>query len=365
MRKIPAIAVLAALVLAGCAGEAGVRKNLLENGSFEYADVDGQMPYWWGSWVPERNREFRRTELDRNVAFEGRHAVRIYPTGPALVLLFSKHYAVTPGETYTISFYAKGTAGEKDWVGVQYEFIDSEFNVVSKTGTRDNPITPEWSRIATTFAVPEGISYIRLFPQTYGHVDAWIDAVQMEEGDAATEFEPCPSPDYIAANSKPLVFSAADRLADERIAAVGFREQSFADYAYSAKRAFDGDTNTYWASNYPEKTCPKDLIVYFHAPQKIRAVIVSYYNDEQSPTDDGVRIGRPSIFGWRELRANVERQNVEIPGGNGSAYPVCTYTFGETVTTDEIRFRYTAVRAGADAVHHRPAIREMKFVYAE
>lgn len=160
-------------------GQIGERKNLLPNPSFEVAG-DGGLPVGW---------DFRdsgagaKATLDNTIAHSGRRSIKLTnPHGhqPHVYGTLFCAVRVKPSTTYTFSLYALSDAPGGAWFGggPQWE--------------RRQAITPtggQWRRFSLTFRTGAEETVfeprINVDSQTEG---LWIDDVQLEEGDRATDF---------------------------------------------------------------------------------------------------------------------------------------------------------------------------------
>jgi hypothetical protein len=166
-------------------------KNKVVNGGFEYSTQDNLPDYWgcphWGMIDPYWNVHFdewtKNYGIDRSTAYEGKASMKI--TNPfdqsanvnSGLCLRSCQLGLTPNAKNTLSAYMKSQPA-----GVKVNFAGQKVIV----------LTDDWCRYEVPF-VREGGAYddmINIYPGSKGTF--WIDAVQMEQGDKATSYEPAP-----------------------------------------------------------------------------------------------------------------------------------------------------------------------------
>ena len=361
------------ILLAGCVATTAQKavecRNILMNGGFEEPAQESTLPHCYGAWSHNKNSELWKTSLDRTTAYEGKNSVKMEIAGRCSAWLYTKYYAAEPGKTYTISFYSKGKGlfgkDGKDGVGMQCWFFGKDFKKVSTKKAVLFPVGEKWTRITTVVAMPKNAYYITPVVHFSGeHIAVWVDGMQMEKGNTATQFVGGPSLEELVLSQKPLVFGPEDNLTDSNIASVSFRALSLSDYPYDAKKALDGNESTYWAPNIPEPKCPKDMIVSFKKVVTIKEIIIGYYNREQSPTRDGYEIQVPKGDGWKAVKHEVSiSEKVYKTAKRDVKYPLWTLRF-HGLKTDRVRFYYSRVNTPADSLYRRPAIREIRFLYA-
>ncbi len=157
-------------------------KNLLSNSSFETACLPGQPTSWeslaWGRLMPD---ERTCGQDDRNPC-HGRYCMRV--TRPADAVLYDARTIHAPmslvtDETYTLSAYLRA-----DKPGVRaFLYLGGCGEVVK--------LTTQWQRYTLTKTIDNGA---KVFVAVYygspaGSANAYVDAVQVELGDAATDYE--------------------------------------------------------------------------------------------------------------------------------------------------------------------------------
>jgi len=181
--------VLAALFIFAVGAQA---ENLMPNGSFEacrnYRYITGSAG--WGRFQMTDPRTVedatkRTWYIDETLAWHGKKSVCTYQ------YLESQFVRVKAGETYTISLYVKGGAPGKGRVS----FVSGARSAYVSDGPRimkEIAFTTEWQRVSMT-GKTEGkdpCAYV-VVVEVYGRSNpVWVDAVQVEQGEAATAFSP-------------------------------------------------------------------------------------------------------------------------------------------------------------------------------
>lgn len=182
-------------------------KNLLPNASFE-AGNDGWSsigkPTAWGGGIYGLFGE-----IDGEVAREGKHSLRIelgpgkteityfdvWPIGrevqTAPLLVNRGWIDVVPGQKYTLSAYIRADRPGTPALMCVYRAPASTSQI--KVGREDKNIllTKEWARYEFTITALEKQVFIAIGPDLEDKDDAaiiWIDAIQFEQGNVATNF---------------------------------------------------------------------------------------------------------------------------------------------------------------------------------
>lgn len=162
------------------AGLVAVTRNMMQDSSFENEPIQVRN----SSTVITMGPIIATGQFVSNVTpFDGEKAV-YFTCGTGMCdLLLDREIPVTPGRTYTISFYY---ATGLNVTGGVTQFEDSNGNVIS--GFTITNTGESWMRASTTWTAPEGVTAI--YPgfgiQTSGTSWMAIDAVQVEEGEAVT-----------------------------------------------------------------------------------------------------------------------------------------------------------------------------------
>lgn len=162
------------------AGLVAVTRNMMQDSSFENEPIQVRN----SSTVITMGPIIATGQFVSNVTpFDGEKAV-YFTCGTGMCdLLLDREIPVTPGRTYTISFYY---ATGPNVTGGVTQFEDSNGNVIS--GFTITNTGESWMRASTTWTAPEGV--IAIYPgfgiQTSGTSWMAIDAVQVEEGETVT-----------------------------------------------------------------------------------------------------------------------------------------------------------------------------------
>lgn len=162
------------------AGLVAVTRNMMQDSSFENEPIQVRN----SSTVITMGPIIATGQFVSNVTpFDGEKAV-YFTCGTGMCdLLLDREIPVTPGRTYTISFYY---ATGPNVTGGVTQFEDSNGNVIS--GFTITNTGESWMRASTTWTAPEGVTAI--YPgfgiQTSGTSWMAIDAVQVEEGETVT-----------------------------------------------------------------------------------------------------------------------------------------------------------------------------------
>ncbi len=153
--------------------------NLIANPSFEI--VDGNRPKGW-SW-DKRNTD--ATFAVVNDGRSGKNAVRITNTTPHGAHVYGQMsllggLALKPGQTYTLSIYAKSDAPGAAWTGGG----DGWWMRLGLKGTEG-----EWKRFSRTFVARDGDVNFPVLVNTDSPTDGFlVDDIKVESGAAPTPF---------------------------------------------------------------------------------------------------------------------------------------------------------------------------------
>ena len=162
------------------AGLVAVTRNMMQDSSFENEPIQVRN----SSTVITMGPIIATGQFVSNVTpFDGEKAV-YFTCGTGMCdLLLDREIPVTPGRTYTISFYY---ATGSNVTGGVTQFEDSNGTAISGFNVTDTG--ESWMRASTTWTAPEGVTAI--YPgfgiQTSGTSWMAIDAVQVEEGETVT-----------------------------------------------------------------------------------------------------------------------------------------------------------------------------------
>ncbi|MFA6567470.1 MAG: carbohydrate binding domain-containing protein, partial [Victivallales bacterium] len=163
-------------------------KNLLKNPSFE----QGVMYCLTHKSGADKFEGTDDVTADSNQFLFGKHSLKYkLGNGPVNNIVNVSPTPVTAG-TYTFSLYAKGSESAKQTIGVMIRsnLVWSE-NYASKTFA----LNKEWQRYSIMFKLTAPtILALYLMPQHGDNTsgDIWVDGMQLEKGDTATEFSAPP-----------------------------------------------------------------------------------------------------------------------------------------------------------------------------
>ena len=148
-------------------------RNLIENGSFEV----GVGPQWAAL---SKLDVLGGGYLDRTEARHGRFSLcsRNPETGIVLNPIVSRAYRIHVPDTYTLSAWVKAPEARKATIAV----VDMKRKTVLSAR---HELEGAWQRCAATGPLERGDYYVQA---TGGHF--WLDGVQLERGDKATEYRP-------------------------------------------------------------------------------------------------------------------------------------------------------------------------------
>ncbi len=195
-----------------------VSRNLLPNPSFEQGLNYYSCEFAFLHTNPDGVREWEKNwdapptfAIDSDVKFHGGKSLRIdtinnyaadYPYNHGnesmrfgSSILRQNTIVLEPG-TYTFSFYAKSAPGEETNFQVRFRPFMQLPNAISGNVIKNLKISPKWSRYTMTFNILETTpigGQLRILDAKYGSRKmVWLDALQLESGDKATQFSPPP-----------------------------------------------------------------------------------------------------------------------------------------------------------------------------
>jgi len=170
-------------------------KNFIGNSSFEQLTEEG-IPRGWN--VGEQN--INAISIDRTAASDGRNSVHIVFDGKETFFNHRKYVKLEPGTTCTFSAFIK-TRNLDPADGFRLQVINLGWSFGYQATLPLKSANSNWTRYATSFVVPaasqfkyNGQDNTQYTVMAYGikglKGEVWIDAVQLEVGDAATAYEP-------------------------------------------------------------------------------------------------------------------------------------------------------------------------------
>lgn len=189
--------------------EAPKPKNMLVNSSFEVASVRGWPDGWWiWDWDPLGGKglligDEGASGQDDAHAWHGKYSCKVNRSGPGALSVQYKHpfassgirggIPVEVGKTYTLSMYMRA---DRPNTPARVTFCNFVHNapIFDEGKTETFRLTNEWKRYHITLTFPATGWQRGVRPDLTFQVVApdlsefWIDAVQVEEGNAPTEY---------------------------------------------------------------------------------------------------------------------------------------------------------------------------------
>jgi hypothetical protein len=161
-------------------GQAASDKNLIGNASFEMVG-DNKLPI---AWEFHDGGAGATCAVDGTVARSGARSAKLtnpHASQPHVYGTLSCTVRVKPGTPYTLSLYARSKAPGEAWLGCGKDWEHRQSIVA--TGE-------EWQRFSVTFTTLADETTVEPRVNVDSETDGlWIDDVQLEEGDKATDFE--------------------------------------------------------------------------------------------------------------------------------------------------------------------------------
>ena len=189
MKRLLLIALLVMAV-----AHAGSRpKNLIKNSSFEALNEDG-IPVGWNAAGHDEG-----ISIDAASARHGKIGLHFALDGKMTTLSRREYFKLQPGRRYTFSAYVR-TRNLEPADGLQVQIINLGWSFSYQSRLPIKEATADWRRYSRTFVCPpasafryRGADNVLYKPVVYakgarGQVS--LDALQLEEGAAATEYEP-------------------------------------------------------------------------------------------------------------------------------------------------------------------------------
>jgi len=168
------------LALATCPVHAERPVNLVPNPSFEDSQ-DGLPVSWQWSPLPAKGT----CTLDTAVKRSGECSAKLTnptPQEPHVYCHLSTTVPLQPGRTYTLSCYVKSEDAGTAWIGGGDKW---------RLRIPFPRKAPDWQRVSQAFTVEAAEAQFRLLILSESTTKGlWIDDVQLEAGDKATEFQP-------------------------------------------------------------------------------------------------------------------------------------------------------------------------------
>jgi len=164
----------------------------------------------------------------------------------------------------------------------------------------------------------------------------------------------CLSAEFRPRNELPAKFFI-DRIQAKRARGVArsWDRNSGITSGYEPEKAIDGDWDTFWASNAPNRKTPKDLGIEFLKPRTISVVRITYYNGQYVPAMDGQDLQYWTGDQWRFID---DKTSI-----SGDGQTVWLHQFAP-VTTTRIRIYITKMGPTPYRDYERPAVREFEIL---
>ena len=153
-------------------------KNRVRNSSFERARMEGWPDHWFpnATWI-DIPPSPRASGLDGTNPFHGKQCLRVVRDARFSTYIISTGLDAPPGKPYTASAWMRSEKPDYKvrlyWGGGHGEFV----------------LTDQWKRYAFTVTEPKKGRYIQIWPWARGDNVFYLDAVQLEQGVEATEYE--------------------------------------------------------------------------------------------------------------------------------------------------------------------------------
>ena len=185
-------------------------RNLLQNPSFEAG-----LHYYatgvliWGSWQDADRKIY---SVDGSVSKFGKRSLRATCfkdyNDPSSLSSFT--IPTIPGKSYTFSFYAKGDAPGQ---AIDVACVSGEWMKFPKMPNFD--VGKDWSRYSATFTAPNAAAIIVFRPKSSGQANEshiWMDGLQLEEGESATEYVEQPASVALLTNDEGSFFASGNAI---------------------------------------------------------------------------------------------------------------------------------------------------------
>lgn len=163
--------------------ETPAQKNLIKNSSFEQARVIG-FPDWWANTWPDLYLvpDERALGLEAREPYHGKYCYRVVKNFPdETVFAFPNPVSFQAGKQYTLSLYMRAKDnGQKAII----------YATMAKPYENQVALDTAWKRYSVTYTATQTgqLHPFQVHLQQPGTI--YLDAVQLEEGPVATEYEP-------------------------------------------------------------------------------------------------------------------------------------------------------------------------------
>ncbi|MBI1853581.1 MAG: hypothetical protein HYR85_24860 [Planctomycetes bacterium] len=249
-------------------------------------------------------------------------------------------YALDEGQCQALLWLGSDDGGAAYWNGerVIYEHVHG----VNPPDRFHAPVT-----------IQKGLN--RLLVKVENHTGAWSFCARLSRMDGRALFGVAigTSKRFDVGKLQESVAVPLDDLGYEQVPADGvaksFDDASGITASHEPDKAFDGKTDTHWASDVPKPTPPKDLGMEWDRPVDVSGMEIDFTIARHAPTLDGLKVQIWNGSDWQSVDANVKRRDL--------ASWVLTFP---TVTTRRIRVFITKTLPDGGKPRH-PAITELRF----
>jgi len=189
--------------------------NLCRNGGFEIATLPDVPDFWSAHVMPRRITDWwDHWRIDHTVHFEGRSSMRLdnpVDDRSCIFLRYASAYSrkaisIHPGRDYTLSVAMKSRKG----------FVQVWLDMFIKNGRKRRMkktvnVGPGWHTYSITGHAAEKDKDLLVIITPVSKGCIWVDAVQVEEGDQAHAYVPCPYLSFSYKNELPRPATETDR----------------------------------------------------------------------------------------------------------------------------------------------------------
>ncbi len=196
----------------------------------------------------------------------------------------------------------------------------------------------------------------RLLLKIENHTGSWGFHARLSgpEGRPLSSVAIAPVRHFDAAKVREAIAVPLEDLGYEQIPADGtarsFDGNSEATPGTEPAKAFDGNPKSWWASDSPKTSLPKDLGMEWDRLVEISGVELDFARSKLAPAADGYQFQEWNGSSWQGVEAKVKQRD-------GASW----YATFPTISTKRFRVFVTKMPPDADTSAARPAIHEMRF----
>jgi hypothetical protein len=172
--------------------------NVIANSSFEISRADGTL----AGWTAGKNAQ--DLSIDKSTFYDGKHSLHLSLNGGEVLFSQEKYIKLQPGKKYTFSAYIK-TKNLNPTADFTFEVINLGWSFGNQSKLQIDQANSDWRRYSRTFVVPAPSQFkyrghdnddykILLTSKASGEI--WIDAIQLEQSDSATDYKPIETATY-------------------------------------------------------------------------------------------------------------------------------------------------------------------------